>query len=214
MRNGWPDSPPPICPTFERDDPMTRAPNTPPDDGTVANPMPDLFVDDGRVDLSDISWLDAPAFIVFWTLMVIVMLQFFTRYVLNDSLGWTEEIARYLLILVTFIGAITCSRLGAHIFLEFFYRYLPRGLIKPVTVLVELINVAFFTAAGFLCIRLAEETAHQNMVSIQWPKGIIYWTVVGCCFAIALTSVLQTIRRLRTPSEELARQMLSPPALT
>src|SRR6266702_1925867 len=37
------------------------------------------------------DWL---AFVIFWSLAFIVFLQFFTRYVLNDSLAWTEEIAR------------------------------------------------------------------------------------------------------------------------
>ena len=33
------------------------------------------------------------AFGLFWALAFIVFLQFFTRYVLNNSLAWTEEIA-------------------------------------------------------------------------------------------------------------------------
>ena len=37
---------------------------------------------------------DWVAFVIFWSLAFIVFLQFFTRYVLNDSLAWTEEIAR------------------------------------------------------------------------------------------------------------------------
>ena len=37
------------------------------------------------------DWL---AFVIFWSLAFIVFLQFFTRYVLNDSLAWTEEIMR------------------------------------------------------------------------------------------------------------------------
>jgi TRAP-type C4-dicarboxylate transport system permease small subunit len=41
------------------------------------------------------DWL---AFAIFWALAAIVFLQFFTRYVLNDSVAWTEEIARYGLI--------------------------------------------------------------------------------------------------------------------
>lgn len=50
------------------------------------------------------------AFGVFWAMAVIVFLQFFTRYVLNDSLAWTEEIARYALIWITFIGAAVVVR--------------------------------------------------------------------------------------------------------
>lgn len=169
-----------------------------------------LIQNDTEVDVSDVGWFDIPALIIFWILMGIVMLQFFTRYVLNDSLGWTEEIARYLLIMVTFIGSITCVRKGAHIFLEFFYRYLPIILIKPLTVLVELINTLFYSIAGYLCIQLALETAHQNMVSIQLPKGIIYWIVVVCCFAMAITSAYRVVMRVRTRSSEIAEELLNP----
>ena len=60
---------------------------------------------------------------VFWGLAVVVFLQFFTRYVLNSSLGWTEEIARYLLIVVTFLGSAMAVRKRSHIAVEFCYRY-------------------------------------------------------------------------------------------
>ena len=61
------------------------------------------------------DWL---AFVIFWGLAFIVFLQFFTRYVLNDSLAWTEEIARYGLMWVVFIGGAMVTRRNTHIAVE------------------------------------------------------------------------------------------------
>ncbi|MFX8327781.1 TRAP transporter small permease subunit, partial [Acinetobacter baumannii] len=58
------------------------------------------------------DWL---AFILFWAIGGIVFLQFFTRYILNDSLAWTEEGARYGLMAVTFIGGAMVTRRNSHI---------------------------------------------------------------------------------------------------
>ena len=38
-------------------------------------------------------------------LLFTLLLQVFTRYVLNDPLSWTEEVARYLYVYIVFLGA-------------------------------------------------------------------------------------------------------------
>ena len=53
-------------------------------------------------DLGQYAVEDWLALAIFWIMALCVFLQFFTRYVLNDSYAWTEEIATYCLIGVVF----------------------------------------------------------------------------------------------------------------
>ena len=170
--------------------------------------MNDVEASELSQDISDVRWFDIPVLIIFWTLFVVVLLQFFTRYVLNDSLGWTEEIARYLLIGVCFVGGVTCVRKGSHIALEFFYRYLADGMIKPLRICVEGIVVVFWAWAGYLCIGLAQRT-RSSMVSIDLPKSTIYWVVVAACFAMALMAAINIVKLSRKPTTDIKRELLA-----
>ena len=158
-------------------------------------------------DISDIKWIDGPVFIVFWTLLIIVFIQFFSRYVLNSSLSWTEEIARYLLILLGFVGSVTCIRKRSHIYLEFFYRFLPPTVVKSIVIIVSFINAAFFTYAGVVSIELARRTHHQSMTSIDLPKGIIYWIVAASCFAMAMVAFREFISLFRKRGEDVTHEL-------
>ena len=73
------------------------------------------------------DWL---AFVIFWSLALIVFLQFFTRYVLNDSLSWTEEIARYGLMWIVFIGGAMVTRRNTHIAVELLSNVMKPGPLR------------------------------------------------------------------------------------
>ena len=71
-----------------------------------------LLGEDGQFHATDedVQFSDTPieawiALLFFWALALTVFYQFLTRYVLNNSAAWTEEIARYLLIATVFTGA-------------------------------------------------------------------------------------------------------------
>lgn len=160
-------------------------------------------------DISDVRVYDFPVLLIFLALFLIVALQFFTRYVLNDSLGWTEEIARYFLILLGFVGSITCVRKGNHIYLEFFYRFISTPLGKLLSVIVEITVAAFFSYMGFLAIELAQRTKAQRMVSVDLPKGLIYYTIVVACFAMAVFAVIRAYQMAREPARDVMAKKLN-----
>ena len=86
-----------------------------------------FHVEDEVVDLSDTIAEGWVALGFFWLLGLTVFYQFVTRYVLNDSAAWTEEIARYMLIGVVFIGAAIGVAKNNQIQVDFFYRHMPAG---------------------------------------------------------------------------------------
>ncbi|HET8801559.1 MAG TPA: TRAP transporter small permease [Marinobacter sp.] len=161
--------------------------------------MPDAGnTPDNREERSGIPALDAGVvLVVFWLLAVVVFVQFFTRYVLNDSIGWTEEIARYLLIVVTFAGACIAVRRNTHISIEFFYRYLPRGAARGLSTVVDLLRTGVFAVLAVLCVQLADSTG-QMMTSIDMPKSVLYGFVAGCFALMTIYSAMVAWRHFIT----------------
>lgn len=159
--------------------------------------MPRVMGDDGQfhaqdeaVDLSGTppeAWV---AVTFFWILGLTVFYQFFTRYVLNDSASWTEEIARYLLIATVFTGATIGVIKNNHIQVDFFYRYMPAGLARLMSTLVDLLRVAFFAAAAvftlMLMLRLGGNT---RMTMVDLPMNWVYGVVMVSFTAMAVRSV-------------------------
>lgn len=171
-----------------------------------ANARPSAQFTPEDVDLSDIKVADIPGLIVFWGLAIIVFLQFFTRYVLNDSLAWTEEIARYVLILVAFTAATTVTRKGAHIYLEFFYRFIPLKFGKWLSVFVECITTVFYGYMVVLGVELSLKTK-TKMASAEIPKSLVYWAVTACLLAMTVYSLIWVIKKIRQSPAEVFQQI-------
>ena len=136
---------------------------------------------------------DYPVLAVFAILFLTVFLQFFTRYVLNDSLSWTEEAARYLLILLTFVGAIKCQVLDSHIRLEFIDQFLPRG-VKALKVISLLITTGYFAFLGYALTILGRQTSFQKMVSLPFPKYYLYTLLFIAIVVLVLVQLNQLWR--------------------
>ena len=133
-----------------------------------------FHVADEAVRLSVYAWEDWITLAVFWILAVVVFYQVFTRYVLNDAAGWTEEIARYLLIAVTFLGGAMAVRRSTHIQVDFVYRFLPRAAGRVMATFVDAVRIGFFGYAVWLTWLLVDRIGNQRMAVIELPIGLVF----------------------------------------
>ena len=134
----------------------------------------EFHVQDEAVDISHYRFEDWAAFGIFWVLALVIFYQFFTRYALNDSASWTEEIARYLLIATAFVGAAVGVRKNNHIQVDFLYRLLPRKATRTLSTLVDVARVLFFGYCVWLTYLLMQKIGSSRMAIIDWPIGILY----------------------------------------
>ncbi len=143
----------------------------------VLNAAGEFVIHDEPVDISHYRFEDWCAFAIFWVLAIVIFYQFFTRYGLNDSASWTEEIARYLLIGTAFVGAAVNVRKNNHIQVDFLYRFMPHWLGRTMSTLVDALRIAFLAYCVWLTYLLMGKIGGQRMAIIDWPIGILYGVV-------------------------------------
>ena len=175
----------------------THAPNLDDPNEHVLGDDGEFHVIDEAVDLSIYRIEDWIAFGFFWVLAVTVFYQFFTRYALNDSASWTEEIARYLLICMVFIGAAIGVRKNTHIQVDIFYRFMPRAMARAISTLVDVVRVLFFAYAIYLTYALMLKIGKQSMSVVDWPIGLIYSMVILGFALMEFRAVLALVRHWR-----------------
>jgi TRAP-type C4-dicarboxylate transport system permease small subunit len=157
-------------------------------------------LEEAPVDLSDLSWEDTIPFTFFWALAFVVFLQFYTRYFVNNSLAWTEEIARYLLICVAFAGSVMAMRKRSHIAVEALHVFLPKSISRWTLVFVDGVTAAFSIYLAETSARLALR-ATGYMVSVDIPKSYLYWIVCVSFAGMAVYAIRNFYLRIKNPKD-------------
>jgi TRAP-type C4-dicarboxylate transport system permease small subunit len=177
--------------------------------GEVMDAEGHFHLTDAPIDISKYRFEEWIALAFFWGLAGVIFHQFFTRYALNDSAAWTEEIARYLLICVVFVGAAIGVRKNNHVQVDFFYRILPRPLMRLLSTLVDLFRIAFLAYAAWLTWQLTQRIGGQRMSIVDWPIGIVYSVVLFGFVLMAFRAVQVALANWRRGASVLERPELA-----
>jgi TRAP-type C4-dicarboxylate transport system permease small subunit len=149
------------------------------------------------VDLSPYAVEDWLSLVIFWLMCACVFAQFFTRYVLNDSFAWTEEIAIYCLVGVVFLGSVMCVRMSRHIQVDFIYRYLSPPMGRLFSTFVDIVRIVVFFYLAWLVWRYSEIISDEMMTTIQFPKMPVFMVVFASFMLMGARSVHGAIQNYR-----------------
>lgn len=122
-------------------------------------------------------------------IFAIIVFTVISRYGFNFVLSWSEEVPRYLLIWISFLGAALCVDLKDHIAFDYFYKHF-RGLAR--TAIEILINgsILFFGwIMLFFGIQFVQDFGSDLMESIPFTNVWYYTAMPLSGFLIMLFAV-------------------------
>lgn len=108
---------------------------------------------------------------------VLVFANVVSRYVLNYSLIWVEELTRYLMVWVGFLGGGLVLRLGAHIAVDALQDLMPARVARALRAGIVGALAITFAAMTWLGIRYAAFAWDQETPVMNWSTGAIYLAI-------------------------------------
>ena len=142
------------------------------------------------------DWL---AFVLFWALALTVFSQFISRYVFSAPLGWTEEVARYQLVCLGFIGSCVGIRNNSHIFVSLFHQWMPSTVSRVIYQLIGGFNVIFIGTLAYFRWQIIPLLHIHKMASIPLPISVLYGVIFASLLIMLLRSSQFLIQQFRQP---------------
>lgn len=131
----------------------------------------------------------------FGIMTVIIFMQIIWRYVLLKPIPWAEELARYLFVWITYLGASVAVIEKSHTGVDLFTSLLPERMRKIASIVSYICCIFFVVLVGYYSWTLATKVTKQRSPAMQISMFFPY-------LAIPLSSVLMLINFMILISKE------------
>lgn len=123
-------------------------------------------------------------------------IQVISRYLLNHSLFWSEEVGRICLVWITFLGASAAYKRKAHVGVDFLVARCAEPARRFLSVLVVLLSLVFFGILVIYGLAFADFVSAQRTAALGLPLNIPYLVIPisGGLFVVhGVTHLLQLL---------------------
>ncbi|MCG8684691.1 MAG: TRAP transporter small permease [Desulfobacterales bacterium] len=119
------------------------------------------------------QWIEYLLFSLGFAMTLLVAVQVFCRYVLNQSLFWSEELARFLLVWLTFLGASCAYYRKVNPGVDFLYTRMSPLFKKISSIMIHLLSMGLFVVMIFSGSQFAYFVRLQISPALQLPKWVV-----------------------------------------
>ena len=140
------------------------------------------------------KFLDGVTVLCMGMILVLVVAQVVLRYVFNSPLTWSEELAVYIMVWMTFIGSVICMRDNEHIEVTILVDYLPHGLRRAAILFSRLASVIFLLVVMYYGTELVLENRSVTSAANKLNMGLVY-SILPICSLGMLYYVIRSILR-------------------
>lgn len=135
--------------------------------------------------------------VLFFVMVVVVFLQVLFRFALDQPLAWTEELARYLLVWITFLGSGYAMSVKAHPSVELLYER-ANGIVKKVMMVLSTASIIFFFWQIIVrSFEFIQRSMVQTSPALQIPMGYIYTAIPIASVLFILNLLYVTVSEWR-----------------
>lgn len=139
---------------------------------------------------------------------ILIIIQIFTRFVINYPLHWTEESARYLMIYSVFFGAALALRNNRLIAIEVLAQSMSESKQRTLRIIVMVVSIIFFVLLLIQGLEIIEVVSAQQSAGLGIPMSVPYAAIpigAGLMIINAIAVILESLKNSQSllESEEL-----------
>ena len=155
-------------------------------------------------------WKGVESFVLllFVTMLILALAQVLFRYVLQISVPWTEEAARWIYIWQIFVGSALCAREGIHLRVDIIEKRLSAKASRLLDMLILFLSMAFLLGIFFGSISMMQSVRTVRASTFRISMQYLYLSLPVSIFLIfvasfsRIASVLKQSRGRRTEQQE------------
>lgn len=109
---------------------------------------------------------------------ILIFTDVLSRYLIGKALGWSEELLRYLLIWMTFLGTYLGVKEDEHMGIRIFFDRIPVKWRAPIKGVADILTIVLFLVFTILSMQYVFRFWVDLSPLLEIPMGLIYLVMV------------------------------------